>query len=100
MGFRMMDSPATFQALMNLVFTNLIATGVVAVYMDDILIYTSTIVKHRKIVCEVLERLQEHNLYLKPEKCEFEKQEIKYLGMIICPGEVCMDPAKVSAVRD
>jgi hypothetical protein len=100
MGFRMTNSPATFQALMNSVFTDLIATGVIAVYMDDILIYTPSIVEHRKIVCKVLQRLQDHDLYLKPEKCEFEKQEIEYLGMIIHPGEVSMDPGKVSAVRD
>jgi hypothetical protein len=100
MGFRMANSPATFQALMNSVFTDLIAIGVVAVYMDDILIYTPTIIKHRKIVREELKRLQDHDLYLKPEKCKFEKREIEYLGMIICPGEVRMDPGKVSAVRD
>jgi hypothetical protein len=100
MGFGMTNSPATFQSLMNSVFADLIAIGVVAVYMDDILIYTPTLVEHRKIVCKVLQRLQDHDLYLKPEKCEFEKQEIEYLGMIICPGEVCMDPGKVSAVRD
>jgi hypothetical protein len=100
MGFGMTNSPATFQALMNSVFADLIAIGVVAVYMDDILIYTPSITEHRKVVCKVLKRLQEHNLYLKPEKCEFEKQEIDYLGMIICPGKVCMDPGKVSTVRD
>jgi hypothetical protein len=100
MGFGMTNSPATFQSLMNSVFADLIATGVVAVYMDDILIYTTTLAKHRKIVREVLQRLQDHDLYLKPEKCKFEKQEIEYLGMIIRPGEVCMDHGKVSAVRD
>jgi hypothetical protein len=100
MGFGMTNSPATFQSLMNSVFADLIATGVVAVYMDDILIYTPTLAEHRKIVRKVLQRLQDHDLYLKPEKCEFEKQEIEYLGMIIRQGEVCMDPGKVSAVRD
>jgi hypothetical protein len=79
MGFGMTNSPATFQSLMNSVFADLIATGVVAVYMDDILIYTPTLVEHRKIVREVLQRLQDHDLYLKPEKCKFEKQEIEYL---------------------
>jgi hypothetical protein len=100
MGFGMTNSPATFQSLMNSVFADLIAIGIVAVYMDDILIYTPTLAEHRKIVREVLQRLQDHDLYLKPEKCEFEKQEIEYLGMIIRQGEVCMDPGKVSAVRD
>jgi hypothetical protein len=68
MGFGMTNSPATFQSLMNSVFADLIAIGVVAVYMDDILIYTPTLVEHRKIVREVLQRLQDHDLYLKPEK--------------------------------
>jgi hypothetical protein len=53
MGFGMTNSPATFQSLMNSVFVDLIAIGVVAVYMDDILIYTPTLVEHRKIVHEV-----------------------------------------------
>jgi hypothetical protein len=68
--------------------------------MDDILIYSSNLEHHREIVHEVLRRLQKYNLYLRPEKCEFELQEIEYLGMIIRPGEVCMNPGKVAAVRD
>ena len=46
----MTNSPATFQALMNSVFADLIAKGDVAVYMDDILIYTPTLIEHRKVV--------------------------------------------------
>jgi hypothetical protein len=100
MYFGMTNSPATFQALMNLVFTDLIAKGEVAVYMDDILIYTAELLHHRKIVRKVLKRLKHYNLYLKPEKCDFEKEEIEYLGMIIKPGEVRMDPRKITVVRD
>jgi RNase H-like domain found in reverse transcriptase len=48
----------------------------------------------------VLKRLQHYDLYLKPEKCDFEKEEIEYLGMIIKPGEVKMDKGKVAAVAD
>ena len=73
MYFRMTNSPATFQALMNSVFADLIAKGDVAVYMDDILIYTPDLAEHRKVVREVLKRLEHYNLYLKPEKCYFEK---------------------------
>ena len=100
MYFGMTNSPATFQALMNSVFTDLIAKGDVAVYMDDILIYTPELKEHRKVVHEVLKRLEHYNLYLKPEKCNFEKDSIEYLGTIISPGEVQMDPGKVSAVKD
>ena len=100
MYFGMTNSPATFQALMNAIFADLIAQGDVAVYMDDILIYSKDLKHHRRIVRIVLQRLQDYDLYLKPEKCEFEKDEMEYLGMIISPGEVKMDPGKVAAVRD
>ena len=83
MYFGMTNSPATFQSLMNSIFANLIARSEVAIYMDDILIYTSDLDHHRVIVCKVLGRLREYDLYLKPSKCAFEKQEIEYLGMII-----------------
>ena len=83
----MTNSPATFQALMNSVFADLIAKGQVAVYMDDILIYSRDIKSHRLVVREVLKRLKHYDLYLKPEKCEFEQQSIEYLGMIIRPGK-------------
>ena len=100
MFFGLTNSPATFQALMNSIFADLIAAGKVAVYLDDILIFTQTLEEHRKIVQEVLKRLQEHDLYLRPEKCEFEKEEIEYLGLVIRQGEVRMDPAKVQAVKE
>jgi hypothetical protein len=62
MFFGLTNSPATFQALMNSIFTDLIAKGVVAVYLDDILIYTKTIKKHCEITREVLRRLEENDL--------------------------------------
>ena len=89
MYFGMTNSPATFQALMNSVFADLIAKGQVAVYMDDILIYSRDIKAHCLVVREVLNRLEHYDLYLKPEKCEFEQQSIEYLGMI--PSGKCVD---------
>ena len=68
---------------MNSIFTDLIAEGVVDVYLDDILIHMCTLKEHRKVVREVLKRLEKFNLYLQPEKCEFELQELEYLGLII-----------------
>ena len=96
--FGLTNSPATFQALMNAIFADLIAEGKVAVYLDDILIWSSDITEHRKVVHKVLKRLEEHDLYLRPEKCAFEKDEIDYLGLIIHAGSVSMDPVKVKAV--
>ena len=100
MFFGLTNSPATFQALMNSIFADLIAQGKVAVYLDDILIFTETLKEHRRIVHEVLTRLSQNDLYLRPEKCEFERSSIEYLGLVIGEGEVRMDPVKVEAVKD
>ena len=83
MFFGLTNSPATFQTLMNTVFGDLISAGKVAVYLDDILIFSEDLEEHRKVTKEVLRRLQEYDLYLRPEKCEFEKEEIEYLGLVI-----------------
>jgi len=100
MFFGLTNSPATFQALMNSIFADLIAAGKVAVYLDDILIFSGQLDEHREVVHEVLARLQKNDLYLQPEKCEFEQEQIEYLGLVIREGEVRMDPVKVAAVRD
>jgi hypothetical protein len=98
MFFGLTNSPATFQALMNTIFADLVAAGKVAVYLDDILIYSATREEHRDVTHEVLRRLQMHDLYLRPEKCEFARDTVEYLGLIIKKGEVAMDPAKVKAI--
>jgi hypothetical protein len=100
MFFELTNSPATFQALMNSIFADLIAKGVVAVYLDDILIYTKTIKEHCKVMRKVLRRLEGNNLYLCPAKCKFECTEVEYCGMLIRKNHVSMDPAKVQAVTD
>jgi hypothetical protein len=73
---------------------------VVSVYLDDILIFTSSIEEHRHITHLVLDRMCEHKLYLRPEKCEFEKTWIEYLGVIISHNKVKMDPVKIAGVAD
>ena len=50
------------------------------------------------MVRQVLQKLEEHGLCLKPEKCEFERSSVKFLGMVIGNGQVDMDPKKVEAV--
>ena len=98
MFFGLTNSPATFQTMMNDLFTELIDEGVVIIYLDDILIYTETMEEHQKIVKRVLEILRKNHLYLKAEKCEFEKDRVEYLGLIISPGKIEMDPVKVEGV--
>ena len=100
MFFGLTNSPATFQTMMNHLFKELIDEGVVAVYMDDILIFTETLVQHQQVVRRVLQILRENNLFLKAEKCIFEQSTVEYLGLILSPGQVAMDPVKVAGVRD
>ena len=100
MFFGLTNSPATFQTMMNDIFHELIMEGVVVVYLDDILIFTETVEEHQKVTWRVLELLAKHKLYLQPEKCEFEKTRIEYLGVIISHNSVEMDPIKVAGVKD
>jgi len=100
MFFGLTNSPATFQTMMNDIFHELIMEGVVVVYLDDILIYTETVEEHRAVTRRVLELLQKHKLFLKPDKCEFEKTRVEYLGVVISHNSVEMDPVKVAGVAD
>jgi hypothetical protein len=100
MHFSLTNSPATFQTMMNEIFQDLITEGVVSVYLDDILIFTNLLEEHHRITCLVLDRMREHKLYLRPEKCEFEKTKIEYLSVIISHNKVEMDPVKIAGVAD
>ena len=100
MFFGLTNSPATFQTMMNNIFKDLIDKGHVAIYMDDILIYTQTIEHHRAVVTQVLDILWRHWLYLKAEKCSFECSTIEYLGLVLSEGCVEMDPVKIAGIWD
>jgi len=86
--------------MMNDIFRTLIAEGIVVVYLDDILIFTETEEEHEQAVQRVLEVLAEHKLFLRPEKCEFHRKRIEYLGLVILENKVEMDPVKVARVHD
>ncbi|KAG5726854.1 hypothetical protein E4T56_gene1110 [Termitomyces sp. T112] len=85
---------------MNDIFWNLIAEGIVCVYLGNILIYTKMLEEHCWIARLVLEHLCQHQLYLKSEKCKFEKTQIKYLSLIILHGAVEMDLVKVAGMAE
>ena len=68
MYFGLMNSPSTFQHMMNDILHDMTC---VVVYMDDILIFTETEEGHDEIVLDVLRQLKENNLFIKPEKCFF-----------------------------
>jgi len=99
MFFSLMNSPTTFQTMMNDIFKELIDEGVVTIYMDNILIFGSqTQEQHHEIVVRVLNILHKHCLYLKVEKCTFEQPMVEYLSLILSEGHMEMDPVKVAGV--
>lgn len=100
MFFGLTNSPATFQTMMNEVFRDMIDEGVIGSYMDDILVHTKELGQHRDVVNCVLQRLQHHDLYLKPEKCQFERDSIEFLGLVVSHNNMSMDPVKVAGVAD
>jgi hypothetical protein len=100
MFFGMCNSPATFQAMMDSIFSDMIEGQKVIVYMDDILIFAENQEELQEQTKQVLQRLREHDLFLKPNKCEFNKTTMEYLGLIIQEGKLSMDPVKLSGTRD
>ena len=93
------NAPTTFQRFMNDIFSDMLDVCVV-VYLDDILIYSSDTATHRQQVKEVLRRLRKHGLYAKPEKCEFHKDQVEYLGYILTPEGLFMASDKVKVIQD
>ena len=72
----------------------------VTVYLDDVLIFSDTLNDHLSHLRQVIGRIMEAGLKLKPAKCCFVKQEVSYLGHIITPRGILPNPKLVEAVRD
>src|SRR5258705_13856217 len=100
MFFRLCNSPTTFQTMMNDILCPFINHNEPVCYMDDILIYSSSLMDHWRITWEILQTLHSYKLFLQPEKCKFEHQEVDYLGLVISKDHVAMDPVKVQGVTD
>jgi hypothetical protein len=101
MFFGLTNSPTTFQTMMNALFRKELREDWLSIYMDDILVHTKkNLPYHRRRVHQVLDKLRKHDLFLKPEKCQFEQEEVKFLGVILGDSTIQMDPAKVKGVAD
>ena len=100
MFFGLCNSPATFQAMMDDIFSDMITECIIIVYMDDIFLFAADETTLTNNTKKVLARLQENDLYLKPTKCEFNKTKVEYLGMVIEEGKISMDPGKLKGIRE
>lgn len=99
MPFGLTNGPATFQRFINKTlwdFLNIFASA----YMEDILTYSRTKAEHTEHVRQVLDRLREAGLQVDIKKCEFSVKRTKFLGMIVGPDGIQMDPSKVSVITD
>jgi hypothetical protein len=101
MFFGLTNSPATFQTMVDDDLKEEIASGDFNIYMDDGVIHTDgTLEDYEKYCHKVFAKLEELDLFLKPEKCFFSQLEVEYLGMIVSNGQVKIDPIKVQGIAD
>ena len=100
MFFGLTNSPATFQAMMNELPRDLINTGKVATFINDVIVGTETEEGHDEIVMEIIRRLEENNLYIKLEKCKWKVREVGFLGVEIGPEGIKMEEEKVKGVLE
>ena len=98
MFFRLTNSPVTFRTMMNNLLRDLVVEEKVAVFIDDVMIATEIEEGHDEIVEKVLKRLEENNLFMKPEKCVWKVREVGFLGVIIGEDRVRMEKEKVQGV--
>ncbi|KAJ1577331.1 hypothetical protein NDA12_006334 [Ustilago hordei] len=99
MPFGLANAPAHFQSFINDIFRDIIGIYVV-VYLDDFLIFSDTEEAHVKHVTEVLTHLRSNRLFAKLSKCEFHTKTVEFLGYIIKPTGIEMDPEKVHTVKE
>ena len=82
MPFGLCNAPASFQRLMERCMGELNLRDCL-IYLDDVIIFSSTFEEHLERLDAVFSRLKQHNLKLKPSKCEFLKSEVTYLGHVV-----------------
>ena len=100
MFFGLTNLPATFQAMMNELLRDLINIGKVAVFIDDVIIGTETEEEHDELVAEVIRRLEENDLYVKPEKCKWKVRKVGFLGVVIGLKGIKMEEVKMKGVLE
>jgi len=100
MFFGLTNSPATFQAMMNELLRDLINTGKVAAFIDDMIIGMETEEEHEKLVAEVIKRLEENDLYVKPEKYRWKVRKVGFLGVVVGLEGIKIEEEKMKGVLE
>jgi hypothetical protein len=97
MSFGLTNAPAYFMYLTNKIFMEYLDKFVM-VFIDDILVYSSSEEEHEEQLSLVLQKLRDHKLYAKMSKCEFWMEQVAFLGHIISKGGISVDPSKIQDV--
>ena len=100
MFFGLTNSPATFQAMINKLLRDLINMGKIVAFIDDVIVETKTEEGHDEIVVEIIKRLEENNLYMKPEKYKWKVRKVGFLGVVIEPDGIRIEEETVKGVLD
>lgn len=100
MYFSLMNSPATFQTMMNNIFREDIDKGEMGVFINNILVRIEEEKRHNKVVERALQKLEENDLFIKPEKCKWKVREIEFLGVVLGPRGVEMEKVKMKEVLE
>ena len=98
MFFGMTNSPAMFQGMMNKILRDMINKGKVAAFVDNVLIGTEMEEGYDELVEKVLRRLEENDLYVKPEKCTWKVQKVNFLEVVMGQEKIEMEEDKVAGV--
>ena len=97
MPFGLANAPATFQRLMDIVLAGL-KWQCCLVYLDDIIVYSTTFEQHLEDLNKVFRALADANLTLKASKCQFCRPELTFLGHLITPNGIKPDPGLTSTI--
>jgi len=100
MLYGLTNSPAIFQTIMNDLLRNMVVEEKIAVFIDDVMIVMEMEEGHDEIVEEILRRLEENNLFIKPEKYVWKVREVGFLEVVIRSDRVRMEKEKVQGVVD
>jgi len=100
MFFGLTNSPVTFQIMINKILWNLINTGEVASFINDVIVETEEEEEHDEVVEEIVKTLAKNDLYVKPEKCKWKIRKVRSLRVVIGLEEIKIAKEKVKRVLD
>ena len=100
MFFGLTNLPVIFQMMINELLRDLINTRKVAAFIDDVIVGMESEEEHNELVEKVIKRLEENNLYMKPEKCKWKMREVGFLGIVIGPKRIKLEEEKMKRVLE